>query len=231
MSAECCPPIEASANRDSRQRRILWIVLGINVVLFAGEFLAGWWADSTALQADSLDSLGDAFVYGLSLAVVGGSLRSRAGAALVKGGLQAAFGLAILMQLAYRIFVDAEPLAPMMAAVAAIALVGNSTCFALLSRYRGDDINMRSVWLCSRNDMASNLGVIAAAGAVAYTGQAWPDFLVGGLVALVFLHTSWTVLRVAWPQWRQPEPEPEPMPDPEVQPDTVSSCCAQGECK
>jgi Co/Zn/Cd efflux system component len=201
----CCKPLPPPVTRRSTaQRRILWTVLAINVLLFGGEFIAGILADSTALQADSLDSLGDAFVYGLSIAVVGGTLRARAGAALAKGGLQAAFGLAILAQLAWRLATGAEPLAPAMAVVAAIALVGNATCFGLLSRYRGDDINMRSVWLCSRNDMVSNLGVIAAAGAVAWTGQAWPDFLVGGLVALLFLYTSWDVLRTAWPQWRQP---------------------------
>ena len=205
MSGCGCESVAPSVSRSAGQRRILWTVLGINVVLFVGEFGAGWWAQSTALQADSLDSLGDAFVYGLSLAVVGGTLRARAGAALVKGGLQALFGLSILAQLAYRLYAGAEPLAPIMAVVAALALVANATCFGLLSRYRGDDINMRSVWLCSRNDIVSNLGVILAAGAVAWTGRAWADFLVGGLVALLFLHTPMSVLRTAWKQWREPE--------------------------
>lgn len=215
----CDSPISATQTRNARQRRILWAVLGINVLLFGGEFLAGWWADSTALQADSLDNLGDAFVYGLSVAVVGGTLRARAGAALVKGGIQAVFGLAILAQLAHKVLVGAEPLAPTMAVVATIALVANSLCFVLLSRYRGDDINMRSVWLCSRNDIVNNLGVIAAAGAVAFTGQAWPDFAVGGVVALMYLHTSWSVLRTAWQQWRQPELS------------VASSCSAQDHVK
>jgi Co/Zn/Cd efflux system component len=205
MSGCGCESVAPSASRNAAQRRILWTVLGINVVLFAGEFGAGWWAQSTALQADSLDSLGDAFVYGLSLAVVGGTLRARAGAALVKGGLQALFGLGILVHLAYRLYAGSEPQAPIMAIVAAIALLANATCFGLLSRYRGDDINMRSVWLCSRNDIVSNLGVILAAGAVAWTGRAWPDYLVGGAVALLFLHTSVSVLRTAWKQWRKPE--------------------------
>lgn len=200
------PLARPPALRTRAQSRILWAVLAINLVLFAGELGAGWWAASTALQADSLDSLGDALVYGLSLVVVGGSARARAGAALVKSGIQTVFGLAILAQLAHKLLVGAEPVAPIMAVAAAIALIGNSLCFALLSRYRGDDINMRSVWLCSRNDIVNNLGVIAAAGAVTYTGQAWPDLVVGGAVALLFLHTSWTVLRTAWPQWRLPAP-------------------------
>jgi hypothetical protein len=109
MGEACCKPLPTpTTRRSTAQRRILWIVLVINVVLFGGEFIAGWLADSTALQADSLDSLGDAFVYGLSLAVVGGTLRARAGAALAKGGIQALFGLAILAQLAYRLLTGAD---------------------------------------------------------------------------------------------------------------------------
>jgi cation diffusion facilitator family transporter len=188
--------------QDANRRRVLWTVLAINAALFAGEFTAGWWADSSALQADSLDSLGDAGVYALSLAVVGGSLRQRNGAALLKGALQGVFGLVVLAEVLRRLLAGAEPLAPLMAAVAAVALVANLACFLLLIRYRGDDLNMRSVWLCSRNDLASNAGVILAAGVVALTGSAWPDAVVGALIALLFLHTSWQVLREAWPGWR-----------------------------
>ncbi|WP_374601993.1 cation transporter [Arenimonas sp.] len=181
---------------------MLWTVLAINAGLFFGEFTAGWWADSSALQADSLDALGDAGVYALSLAVVGGSLRQRNGAAVLKGVLQGLFGLLVLAEVVRRLVAGAEPLAPMMAGVAAIALLANLACFLLLMRFRGDDLNMRSVWLCSRNDLASNAGVIAAAGIVALTESPWPDAAVGTLVALLFLHTSWQVLREAWPGWR-----------------------------
>lgn len=194
-----------SRAQDVARRRVLWTVLTINAVLFVGEFTAGWWADSSALQADSLDSLGDAGVYALSLAVVGGSLRQRNGAAVLKGALQGVFGLLVLAEVVRRLVTGAEPLAPLMAAVAAIALLANLACFLLLMRYRGDDLNMRSVWLCSRNDLASNAGVIVAAGVVALTGSAWPDTVVGTLVAMLFLHTSWQVLREAWPGWRKPE--------------------------
>ncbi|HEY9142445.1 MAG TPA: cation transporter [Arenimonas sp.] len=190
--------------QDATRRRVLWTVLVINAALFIGEFTAGWWADSSALQADSLDSLGDAGVYALSLAVIGASLRQRNGAALVKGVLQGLFGLVVLAEVLRRLMIGAEPLAPLMAAAAAIALLANLSCFLLLMRFRSDDLNMRSVWLCSRNDLASNAGVIGAAGVVALTGSAWPDIAVGTLIALLFLHTSWQVLREAWPGWRRP---------------------------
>lgn len=190
--------------QDAARRRVLWTVLAINLALFAGEFTAGWWADSSALQADSLDSLGDAGVYLLSLAVIAGSARQRAGAALVKGAIQGAFGLAVLIEVARRAWFGAEPLAPVMALAASVALVGNLVCFGLLSRFRTDDLNMRSVWLCSRNDLVNNIGVIAAAALVAWTGTAWPDLVVGLMVAALFLSTSWQVVRAAWRPWRYP---------------------------
>lgn len=196
--------------QDAARRRVLWAVLTINLVLFAGEFSAGWWADSSALQADSLDSLGDAGVYLLSLAVIAGSVRQRAGAAVVKGAIQGVFGLAVLAEVARRAWFGAEPLAPVMAIAACMALVGNLVCFGLLSRFRADDLNMRSVWLCSRNDLVNNSGVIIAAALVAWSGAAWPDLLVGLIVAALFLHTSWQVLRAAWRPWRHPGTAAEP---------------------
>ncbi|MCC7199233.1 MAG: cation transporter [Gammaproteobacteria bacterium] len=196
--------LSAAANRD--QQRVLRIVLAINAALFVGEYAAGWWAGSTALQADSLDSLGDAGVYALSLLVVGRSLRWRAGAGTVKGVIQAIFGLAVLAEVGRKAFLGVTPEAPIMAVAASIALVANLTCFSLLMRFRDQDINLRSVWLCSRNDVFSNAGVIAAAaaaaGAVAWLGQGWPDLLIGALVALLFLHTSYDVLRAAIGQLR-----------------------------
>ena len=197
---------QLSAAADREQRRVLVIVLAINVALFIGEFGAGWWAGSTALQADSLDSLGDAGVYALSLLVVGRSLRWRAGAGAVKGVIQGLFGFAVLAEVVRKAFFGATPDAPIMAVAAAVALVGNATCFLLLTRFRHQDINLRSVWLCSRNDLFSNAGVIVAAGAVAWLGQGWPDLVVGALVALLFLHTSFEVLRVAIRQLRDPLP-------------------------
>lgn len=197
-----------AAVADREQRRVLMIVLAINAALFVGEFGAGWWAESTALQADSLDSLGDAGVYALSLFVVGRSLQWRAGTAILKGVIQGLFGIAVLVEVARKAVFGTVPDAPIMAVVAAIAFAANLTCFALLTRFRHQDINLRSVWLCSRNDLINNLGVIAAAGAVAWLGRGWPDLVVGALVAALFLHTSFDVLRTAIHQLRQPAAAP-----------------------
>lgn len=194
-----------SKNTDHARRRVLWVVLAINVLLFVGEFSAGWWADSSALQADSLDSLGDALVYILSLWVIGGTLRQRTKAVFLKGGIQALFGLAVLVEVGRRAWLGAEPVAPIMAIAASIALVGNLICFGLLTRFRSDDMNMRSVWLCSRNDLVNNVGVIAAAGLVKWFDSPWPDLLIGLLVAVLFLRTAAHVLTGAWQDWHRPE--------------------------
>lgn len=198
----CGTTSEVSPARTRAQRAVLWSVLVINVAIFLGEFGVGWWADSTALQADSLDCLGDAWVYALSLVVLARSVRARAGAALVKGALQLLFGVGVLVEVVYSLMVGAEPLSKLMVIAATAALAGNGACLVLLTRYRGDDINMRSVWLCSRNDVLGNLGVIAAAGLIAATGWAWWDALVGAILTALFLRTGWAVLRTAWPQYR-----------------------------
>jgi len=195
-----------SANTDRARRRVLWIVLIINVLLFVGEFGVGWWADSSALQADSLDSLGDASVYVLSLMVIGGTLRQRTKAVFLKGGIQALFGLGVLIEVARSAWLGADPRPSYMAVAAAVALVANLTCFALLTRFRSDDMNMRSVWLCSRNDLVNNAGVIIAAALVAWLHSPWPDLVVGTLVAVLFLRTAWTVLTGGWADWHRPEP-------------------------
>ena len=192
-----------SANTNRARRRVLWIVLAINLLLFAGEFGAGWWGDSSALQADSLDSLGDALVYALSLWVIGGTLRQRSKAVFLKGGIQALFGIAVLVEVGRRAWFGAEPLAPVMAIAATVALIGNLVCFALLTRFRSDDMNMRSVWLCSRNDLVNNVGVIMAAVLVAWLDAGWPDLVIGTLVALLFLRTAAHVLSGAWKDWQQ----------------------------
>ena len=163
----CGDPASALASgHGAARRRVLWTVLLINAVLFVGEFAAGVFAHSTALQADSLDSLGDAFVYALSIAVVAGSLQQRAGAALVKGAIQALFAAVVIAEVVRRAIFGSEPLAPVMAIAAAVALFANLACFALLYRFRGDDLNMRSVWLCSRNDLVANTSVLLASFAV-----------------------------------------------------------------
>jgi Co/Zn/Cd efflux system component len=208
--ADGCNKIDPK--RAAQLRRVLWTVLALNAALFATEFLIGWWAESSGLQADALDSLADALVYAVTLGVVASTLRAQAGAALLKGGIQAGFGVAVLCAALWRAWGGAEPLAPWMAGTAVGALLVNLACFGLLTRYRNDGVNMRSVWLCSRNDVASNLGVIAAAGLVAGTGSAWPDLAIALLISALFLHTSIDVLRSAWRQWHGAEPTLQPAP-------------------
>lgn len=203
MSGCCaggCSKIDPA--RTARLRRVLWLVLGLNAGLFAIELLVGWWARSSGLQADALDALADALVYGVTLGVVASTLRAQAGAALLKGAVQAAFGVAVLGGALWRAWSGAEPLAPWMGGTAGFALLVNLACFGLLFRYRDDGVNMRSVWLCSRNDVASNVGVIGAACLVGWTGRAWPDLAIAFVISGLFLHTSIDVLRSAWRQWR-----------------------------
>ncbi|MFA9460281.1 cation transporter [Thiohalorhabdus methylotrophus] len=199
----CCGGDSCAPNATNhRQSRTLKAVLGINTAMFGVELTAGLLIGSVALLADSLDMLGDALTYGVSLAVVGASTKKRAGAALFKGLIMLVFGLFVLGQTAYRAFLPELPAALPMGAVAALALVANVVCFALLWHHRGEDINMRSVWLCSRNDLIANTGVILAAGAVAITATPWPDLAMGLVIAAVFLHSAWEVLVDSWRQWR-----------------------------
>jgi cation diffusion facilitator family transporter len=195
----------------TRQSSTLKIVLLLNALMFAVELTAGLLAGSTALLADSLDMLGDALVYGFSLYVVARSLRWKAAAALIKGLVMAAFGLFVVAQALYRATVPIPPQAETMGTVGLLALAVNGLCFALLWRHRGEDINMRSVWLCSRNDIAANIAVLGAAAAVAWSGSRWPDIVVGLLIASLFLHSAYSVLKDAISQLRAPSLPAVPM--------------------
>jgi cation diffusion facilitator family transporter len=180
-----------------RQRRTLQIVLWINVAMFLAELGAGLIAHSTALLADSVDMLGDALVYGFSLYVLGRGPRWQARGALLKGTVMATFGAGILAEAGLKLSRGLVPAAETMGIVGVLALAANGTCLYLLGRHRGDDINMRSAWLCSRNDVLANAGVLVAAGGVALTGSVWPDILVGFLIALVFGLSAVDVIRSA----------------------------------
>jgi Cation efflux family len=170
----------------ARQRRVLQLVLGINGAMFLVEFGAGVAANSTALLADSIDMLGDAIVYGFSLYVVTRGVRWQARAALLKGVIMAAFGVGLLVQVALKLALGLKPSAEVMGGIGLLALVANLICLALLWGRRGDDINMRSAWICSRNDVMGNAGVLLAAAGVALTGAPWPDIVIGLLLAVVF---------------------------------------------
>jgi cation diffusion facilitator family transporter len=172
-------------------------VLAINLGLFIVEIVAGILARSTALLGDSLDMLGDTLVYGFSLYVLDRSARWKARAALSKGVIMLAFGFAVLAEVVYKLLIPTIPIAQTMGVIGLVALLGNAICFWLLYRHRSDDLNMRSTWLCSRNDLLANTAVLAAAGGVAITGSPWPDVLVGGAIAALFVQTASTVVRAS----------------------------------
>lgn len=188
---DCC---EVRGDVPDRQRRVLNIVLWINAGMFLAELVAGLLAHSTALIADSVDMLGDAIVYGGSLYVIGRGGAWQARVALLKGGLMAAFGAGVLAEVALKLGRGLVPAAPMMTGIGLLALAANASVLALLWRHRGDDINMRSAWLCSRNDVVANAGVLAAAGGVALTGSAWPDVVVGIVIASLFSASALSVV-------------------------------------
>jgi Co/Zn/Cd efflux system component len=200
---DCCSEksCEIEALRK-RQGSTLKVVLAINAVMFLVELTAGLLADSVSLVADSLDMLGDALVYGFSLYVIARGARMKAISALLKGGIMAVFGLFALSQAVYRIAVPQVPAFEAIGAIGLLALAANGLCLALLWRHRGDDINMSSVWLCSRNDIVANVSVLVAAAGVWYTGSGWPDIAVGLALATLFLRSALFVLRGSLAQLR-----------------------------
>jgi cation diffusion facilitator family transporter len=185
------------------QRRVLLIVLAINLVMFVVEFGAGFIARSSALMADSVDMLGDAFVYVLSLFALARGPRWQAGAALAKGVLILLLGAWILVEIAGKVRDGVVPSSPLMLTFGTVALAANITCLALLWRFRKSNVNMSSTFECSRNDVVSNIGVLAAAGLVMMLDSAWPDIAIGGIIALIFLRSAIKVLSEAWPEWRK----------------------------
>ncbi|HEL2956941.1 TPA: cation transporter [Stenotrophomonas maltophilia] len=186
----------------SAQRRVLVAVLIINLAMFFIEFGAGIVARSSALQADAVDMLGDAIVYGLSLWAVNRGARWEAGAALAKGLLILGFFVFIAVEVVGKLAHGVPPSSGLMLGFGAIALLANLVCLALLWRFRALNINMKSTFECSRNDVAANLGVLVAAGGVALTGRGWPDIAAGVVIALLFLKSAVGVIREAWPAWR-----------------------------
>lgn len=200
---ECCSAKEQelSTLRDG-MKRVLTIVLAINAAMFLAEFGAGILARSTALMADSVDMLGDALVYALSLYALNKSDRWRAGAAVAKGVVLALFGVWVFGEVILKLLHGVVPAAGIMLGFGGLALVANLVCLALLYRYRVQDVNMSSTFECSRNDVIANAGVLVAAGGVHAFASPWPDMLVGGLIAVLFLRSAVRVLREAWPQFR-----------------------------
>ena len=186
-------------------KRVLWIVIAINAIMFVTEMAAGQLAQSQALKADALDFLGDTLTYGLSLAVIGASLRVRSTAALLKGASLFLMGLWVLGSTAYQVLVLGTPRAEVMSLIGLLALAANLGSVVLLLPYKDGDSNVRSVWLCSRNDAIGNVIVMAAAGAVWFTSNAWPDLAVAAVMATLFLSSSFQILRQVWGEYRTGE--------------------------
>ncbi len=194
MGGGCCDDksCELEALR-ARQGSVLKAVLAINAVMFFVEAGAGLWANSMALLADSLDMLGDTLVYGFSLYVLAKGARWQAVSAMLKGGIMAVFGVLVLTEAVYKALYPVTPIAEAIGAIGLLALAANSLCLWLLWRHRADDINMHSVWLCSRNDIIANSSVLLAAAGVWLLSSGWPDIVVGLGIAALFLRSAFHV--------------------------------------
>ncbi len=205
MSAHCCSDHGCSATPpvDPRYRRVLWVALALNAIMFAVELGAAWTSGSVSLLADSIDFFGDAGNYALSLAVLGMAMRTRAKAALFKAACMCAFGVFVLGKAAWSLHSGLPPEPATMGTVGFVALAVNGSVALLLYRYRAGDANMRSVWICSRNDALGNVAVMLAAVGVFGTGSAWPDLLVAAVMGVLALSGSWSVLRQARAELRE----------------------------
>jgi cation diffusion facilitator family transporter len=201
----CCGQAVNFDGQSKGYRRILWVVIALNAAMFAVEIVAGALAGSQALLADALDFAGDTATYAMSLFVIGLPLVWRSRAALVKSASLALMGLFVLGSTLYQTFVLAQPNETVMGTVGALALATNVGAALLLMRYKDGDANVRSVWLCSRNDAIGNVAVMLAAVAVAVTGSAWPDLIVAFAMASLFLRSSWQIFQQSLGELRQGE--------------------------
>lgn len=201
----CCSNDTCASNvaATGRYRAVLWIVLAINAAMFAVEIIAGLAAGSAALQADALDFFADAANYGISLFVLGMTLRWRSIAALVKGASMGLFGLWVIASVIWHALHGTVPAWGTMGAVGVVALLANGACLALLYAWRDGDANMRSVWICSRNDVIANLAVLGAALGVFGTGTGWPDIIVAAVMAILAIQGAATIIRHALSEQRE----------------------------
>lgn len=194
MGASCCESKNSELEKLAKdQKKILWIVLSINLAMFGIEAVSGIYADSAALLGDSLDMLGDAFAYGTSLYVVGLGAAAKARSAMFKGWIILLSSIAVLAAAIYRAVFRDVPSYEVMGIIGFVALGANVTCLLLLNRYRNTDVNMSSVWLCSRNDIIANVSVLGAAGLISLTGSPWPDLIVGIVLATIFARSAFHI--------------------------------------
>jgi Co/Zn/Cd efflux system component len=198
----CSGGVPVFDGMDVRYKRVLWAVIAINGAMFLTEMTAGQLAGSQALKADALDFLADTVTYGLSLAVIGASLRTRATAALFKGLSLSLMAVWVFGSTVYQTLILGLPSAEVMGVIGLLALAANVASVVFLLPYKDGDANVRSVWLCSRNDAIGNVVVMAAALGVWGTSSAWPDLAVAALMAGIFLTSSVQILRQAWAEYR-----------------------------
>jgi Co/Zn/Cd efflux system component len=206
----CCHDDHCSSSKpvsiDPRWRQALWIALAVNAGMFVMEMAAGVAAGSASLQADALDFLGDTANYAISLGVAGMVLAWRARAALVKGASLGILGLWVIATTVWHAVAGTLPSAETMGIIGVLALVANAGVALMLYRWRGGDANMRSVWICSRNDAIGNVAVVLAAAGVFGTGTGWPDVIVAAIMAALGLSGGWQITRQAWAELRGPRP-------------------------
>ena len=194
MACKSCAPGKSNANNKPAWRRALWIALAVNGAMFGAEMAAGVAGGSKALQADALDFLGDAANYAISLGVAAMALSWRARAALLKGWTLALLGMYVLGTTMWAVWHGGMPEAEVMGKVGIAALVANAAVALMLYRFRTGDANMRSVWICSRNDAIGNVAVVFAAAGVFGTGTAWPDLVVAGVMAGLGIWGGWQII-------------------------------------
>lgn len=202
MGDSCCGGTVDIRALEARQRRVLMIVLAINLATFAMMLAAAIYSGSSSLLSGSLDNLGDALTYLLSLAVIGASMRAKARVALVKGLLIFGAAVAVAVQIGWRL---AHPEVPIFEAIGIAALLNlalNGVCLWLLTPFRHGDVNLASAWECSRNDVYEGFAVLLAAAGVWLFDAGWPDLVIAGALLLMFLRSSWRVLRNAWAELR-----------------------------
>ena len=202
MSDSCCSGTVDLQAMEARQRRVLMIVLAINIATFAMMLTAAIYSGSSSLLSGSLDNLGDALTYLLSLAVIGASLKAKANVALVKGMLILGAAVAVAVQIGWRLAHPGVPLFEAMGAAGIANLVFNGICLWLMTPYRHGDVNMASAWECSRNDVFEGIAVLAAAAGVWLFDAGWPDLVIAAALLVLFLHSAWRVFRAAWRSYR-----------------------------
>lgn len=191
--------------KNNEQKHVLYWLLSINAVLFVAEFGIGWFAQSTALIADSLDMLADAVVYAIGLYAVGRAAHHKARAAMLSGYFQMALGLLIIADIVRRAYFGSEPASGLMMVMGSVALVGNVICLVLIQKHRHGDVNMRASWIFSSNDVIANAGVIASGALVGWLNARWPDMVIGCIIVVIVLRGAQMILKDARKELAQPD--------------------------